>query len=53
MNNYEPTRMGNYSISLDYNPTISPDYKIGNSRGAYQDTGEGKGILTAPKVRVK
>ena len=44
--------MGNYSISLDYDSRITADYKLGSSKGAYQDTGEGEGILTAPEVNV-
>ena len=45
--------MGNYSISLDYDSRIAPDYELGNSRGVYRNTGEEESILTAPKVRVK
>ena len=59
MDNYRPTRMGNYSVSLGYNSRMSPGYKVGNSRGVYEgDEGaygdnDNHRVLTAPKVKVE
>lgn len=58
MDNYQRVGIGDYasdriSDRTSYSSRIDVDYNLGNGRGAYASTGEGDGILTAPKVKVK